>query len=74
MVARNVGRENETVTVTTLDEFNVEAVDMTTLVLIGSSRTRTFQHGGRLWTYTPRGYSDANAAADAEQVNSEVIN
>ena len=74
VVARNVGRENETVTVTTLDEFNVEAVDMTTLVLIGSSRTRTFQHGGRLWTYTPRGYSDANAAADAEQVNSEVIN
>ena len=74
VVARNVGRENENVTITTLGEFNVEAVDMTTLVLIGSSRTRTFQHGGRLWTYTPRGYSDANAAVDAEQANSEASN
>ena len=74
VVARNIGRENETVTVTTLDAFNVDTVDMTTLVLIGSSRTRTFQHGGRLWTYTPRGYSDASAAADSEQVNGKVTN
>ena len=74
VVARNVGRENENITVTTLGEFNVEAVDMTTLVLIGSSRTRTFQHGERLWTYTPRGYLDSNAPADVEQVKREVSN
>lgn len=75
VIARNIGRKNENVTVTTLAEFDVEAVDMTTLVLIGSSHTRTFQHSGRSWTYTPRGYSDAKAAADkAKQASSEVIN
>jgi cobalt-precorrin 5A hydrolase/precorrin-3B C17-methyltransferase len=76
VVAKNVGRRSETVTVTTLEKFNTETVDMTTLVLIGSSRTRSLQHGGRSWTYTPRGYSDANTvtATDAAQIGSEVTN
>jgi cobalt-precorrin 5A hydrolase/precorrin-3B C17-methyltransferase len=31
-------------------------VDMLTLVLVGASSTRQVQAGGRVFTYTPRGY------------------
>ena len=73
VIARNIGREEEKVIVTTLQEFDTEAVDMTTLVLIGSSRTKTIRQGGRVWTYTPRGYSEAKTSsqADAQQARGE---
>ena len=29
---------------------------MLTLVLVGASTTRQVEAGGRVWTYTPRGY------------------
>src|SRR5690606_28812357 len=40
VLARNLGREGERVTVTTLDALDPETVDMLTLVLVGSSTTR----------------------------------
>ena len=51
-LARNLGRAGERVTLATLGEFDESAVDMLTIVIIGSSRTRRV--GARL--YTPRGY------------------
>jgi cobalt-precorrin 5A hydrolase / precorrin-3B C17-methyltransferase len=54
-LARNLGRDGEQVTVTTLAALDPAAVDMLTLVLIGSSATRQLAGTGRL--YTPRGYA-----------------
>jgi cobalt-precorrin 5A hydrolase/precorrin-3B C17-methyltransferase len=56
VLARNLGREGETVSVTTLRALSAADVDMLTIVLIGNSRTRTMRHGGKTWVYTPRGY------------------
>lgn len=49
---RNIGREDQTHRVLTLEELREEAVDMFTTVFIGSSATRSI---GR-WMVTPRGY------------------
>ena len=50
----NLGRAGESVTLTTLAALDPAGVDMTTLVLIGSSMTRRL--AGRALLYTPRGY------------------
>ncbi|MGF1527842.1 MAG: precorrin-3B C(17)-methyltransferase [Candidatus Competibacterales bacterium] len=52
IIARNVTRPGETLQLTTLGELAVEAVDMLTLVLVGSAETRVWGP----WLYTPRGY------------------
>jgi cobalt-precorrin 5A hydrolase/precorrin-3B C17-methyltransferase len=57
VVARNLGRAGEQVAVTTLSEFQPEAVDMLSLVLVGSSETRIAEHGRRPVVFTPRGYA-----------------
>ncbi len=54
----NLGRPEETITVTTLDKLEVDDVDMLTTVLVGSSNTRAIMKGdGRIFVYTPRGYA-----------------
>ena len=62
VVARNLGRASETVSVTDLTAFDTNTVDMLTLLLIGSSRTRSFASGATRWVYTPRGYAAKHAA------------
>jgi cobalt-precorrin 5A hydrolase / precorrin-3B C17-methyltransferase len=55
--ARNLGRAEETLTVAPLAEFDPSPVDMLSLLIIGSSQTRTFATpDGRTFAYTPRGY------------------
>jgi cobalt-precorrin 5A hydrolase / precorrin-3B C17-methyltransferase len=49
---RNATREDESVTLTTLAEFDPAVIDMFTVVVVGSSRSRTV--AGRF--VTPRGY------------------
>ena len=61
VVARNVGRERESVSIVALGGIDAAfidsgAVDMMTVLLVGSSRTRTFALGGSTRAYTPRGY------------------
>jgi len=51
-LVRDASRPGERVTVTTLADVDVEAVDMHTIVLVGSSQTRVV--AGRM--ITPRGY------------------
>ncbi len=63
VLARNLGREGETITVVTLSELDPEQVDMLTLVLVGSSRTRRLGSGANARVYTPRGYGDKLEAA-----------
>jgi len=58
ILARNLGRGGETVTVTDLARLDVDAVDMLTLVIVGSSDTRAVERpDGGVWVYTPRGYA-----------------
>lgn len=65
IVARNLGRSEEQVSVTPLAEFDPETVDMLTIVLIGSSTSRTFVRGdGRTVAFTPRGYAKKAEAAE----------
>lgn len=57
VVARNLGRDGESVRVTTLGDLDPAGADMLTTLIIGSSRTRAVGRGdGGEWVYTPRGY------------------
>ncbi len=58
VLASNLGRPEENVRVLRFDEFNAADVDMLTLVLVGSSQSKTIKRGdGRFSAYTPRGYA-----------------
>ncbi len=58
ILATNLGRDGETVRTVPLGELNVDDVDMLTVVVVGSSESRTVTTGdGKTWVYTPRGYS-----------------
>jgi len=58
ILATNLGRPGESLRVVALADLDVDDVDMLTVVLVGSSQTRTVTTGdGRLWVYTPRGYA-----------------
>ncbi|EME71742.1 precorrin-3B methylase [Paramagnetospirillum caucaseum] len=56
ILARQLGRSGETVEVIRLADLDADKVDMLTMVVVGSSETRTFTAGQHAWTYTPRGY------------------
>jgi precorrin-2 C20-methyltransferase / precorrin-3B C17-methyltransferase len=48
VVGREVGRPGESVVITTLADLDPAMIDMSCLLIIGSSRTRI--HNGRVWT------------------------
>jgi len=52
VLGRDVGRPAETIRTVTLGDLHGGIVDMRTMVIVGSSRTRTFGN----WVYTPRWY------------------
>ncbi len=57
VLARNLGRDGESLRVVTLGALSAADADMLTLVLVGSSATRRIERGdGGVWVYTPRGY------------------
>ena len=66
---RQAGREEESVHITTLADFNPEEIDMFTLVLIGNSQTYTSQNK----MITPRGYYREKDNADAKGVGQEIM-
>ena len=49
VVGRHVGRDGEDLTVTTLEALEPDSIDMSCLLIIGSSRTR-LGHGATVWT------------------------
>jgi precorrin-2 C20-methyltransferase/precorrin-3B C17-methyltransferase len=49
VVGRDVGREGEDLMITTLEALHPEAIDMSCLLIIGSSQTR-LGHGATVWT------------------------
>jgi precorrin-2 C20-methyltransferase / precorrin-3B C17-methyltransferase len=57
VVGRGIGRPDEQLSITTLVDLDAAGVDMSTLLIIGSSTTRVFPQGGRAAVLTPRHYS-----------------
>lgn len=78
VLGRDVGGPEESVTTTTVGEFDPEVVDMRTLIVIGSSTTRAVPRAAGRLVYTPRRYevggeepapdgAGSSAAGSAEQ-------
>jgi precorrin-2 C20-methyltransferase / precorrin-3B C17-methyltransferase len=63
VVGRAVGRADEELEIITLARLGSARVDMSTLVIVGSSTTRVRQRAGRPVVFTPRHYGEAGAAA-----------
>jgi precorrin-3B C17-methyltransferase len=57
LLGRQLTREDESITITTLGELHADDVDMFTLVSVGNSESRHIVNGDKQWIYTPRGYS-----------------
>jgi cobalt-precorrin 5A hydrolase/precorrin-3B C17-methyltransferase len=58
VIASNLGRATEKVKIVPLEDFEPDEVDMLTLVMVGSSQSKSFLRGdGRSYAYTPRGYA-----------------
>jgi cobalt-precorrin 5A hydrolase/precorrin-3B C17-methyltransferase len=63
IIASSLGRTDETVRVVPLKDFDPTVVDMLTVVLVGSSQSKSFHRGdGRTYAYTPRGYAQKRKA------------
>jgi cobalt-precorrin 5A hydrolase / precorrin-3B C17-methyltransferase len=60
VLGRDVGRPGESTRTIALGDLSPDHVDMRTVVIIGSSTTRSFPRAdGEVWTYTPRWYGGA---------------
>ena len=57
LLGRQLSREDESITITTLEKLHSDDVDMFTLVSVGNSDTKHIQYDNNEWVYTPRGYS-----------------
>jgi cobalt-precorrin 5A hydrolase/precorrin-3B C17-methyltransferase len=58
IIASNLGRAEENVRIVNFKDFNPDDVDMLTLVMVGSSQSKSFPRGdGKTYAYTPRGYA-----------------
>ena len=59
VLARNIGRPGQMVKVIKLQELTSDVADMRTVILVGSSQTRTIKRGyGSIYVYTPRRYTE----------------
>ncbi|MEO1197919.1 MAG: precorrin-3B C(17)-methyltransferase [Pseudomonadota bacterium] len=65
IIAAQLGRPEEALTVVPLREVDPAQVDMLSLVIVGASSTKSFRDGaGRARVYTPRGYQTKREAAE----------
>jgi cobalt-precorrin 5A hydrolase/precorrin-3B C17-methyltransferase len=63
IIACNLGRAGEEVTIKPLNQLTAGDADMRTILLVGSPQTRTIQRSdGRLWVYTPRRFAESERA------------
>ena len=67
VVARAVGRDEQSITITCLRDLDQSSVDMMTLLIVGSTGTRVTD--GRV--YTPRGYR-ANCGSGEDTTNEQL--
>ncbi len=72
ILATNLGRPGEAITFVPLSKLNIDAVDMLTVVIVGSSESRAVKTGdGRNWIYTPRGYAAKSAEIPLRKENAQ---
>lgn len=65
VIATNLGRPEEQVRIVRFADFDPGLVDMLTLVMVGSSQSKSFTRGdGQTHAYTPRGYARKREAAE----------
>jgi len=58
IIARQLGRPQETIHISTLEKIDPSKIDMFTVLLVGSNQTRKLNDGSGLErVYTPRGYA-----------------
>jgi len=57
LIGRQLTREDQAITIITLEQLDAKDVDMFTLVSVGNSESRHIVNGSKEWVYTPRGYS-----------------
>jgi cobalt-precorrin 5A hydrolase/precorrin-3B C17-methyltransferase len=70
ILARNLGRPGQAVTIKPLDQLSTTDADMRTIIIVGSSQTRLVQRGdGRRWVYTPRYYTAGTEAGRVPRDN-----
>jgi len=62
VVGRHVGRDEEVVTVTDIAHIDFDAIDMSTIIIIGSSTTCVLDRPTACRVYTPRTYVDPRTA------------
>ena len=58
IVARCLGRKGEKIQTVSLKTLELTKIDMLTVIIIGNNETRITNHGGKTFTYTPRGYKN----------------
>lgn len=68
-IARNAGREDESLRISTLGEFDPDSLDMFTIMLVGNSST--FLSGNSI--VTPRGYFRNNDAEESVKVGQSIM-
>jgi precorrin-2 C20-methyltransferase / precorrin-3B C17-methyltransferase len=68
ILGRAIGRDGEQLRVITLAELGGADVDMSALVIVGSSATTVAERDGRPVVFTPRHYGEAGAAASARHL------
>lgn len=68
ILGRSVGRDGEQLRVITLAELSSAEVDMSTLVIVGSSATQVAERDGQPVVFTPRHYGEAGAAASSRHL------
>jgi cobalt-precorrin 5A hydrolase/precorrin-3B C17-methyltransferase len=69
VIASNLGRPQENVRIVNFADFNPDDVDMLTLVMVGSSQSKSFKRGdGKTYAYTPRGYAKKMDTANSAEV------
>ena len=57
VLATNLGREGENIEIITLDNLEIDKINMLTIVLIGSTTTQILNSiSNKTWIFTPRGY------------------
>ena len=63
ILGRNLGRDTEELVIISLENLQVDDVDMLTTVIIGSSKSKAYSRGdGNSYVYTPRGYDKKDIA------------
>jgi precorrin-3B C17-methyltransferase len=56
LIGKNLMRDNENIIHTTLNDLDIQQVDMLSLVLVGNSESKRIETAQKQWVYTPRGY------------------